>query len=48
MEKTLVIYKSNTGFAEKYAKWLSEELNCDLLNYENRNTINWSDYEAVS
>lgn len=47
MEKTLVIYKSNTGFAEKYAKWLSEELNCDLLNYENRNTINWSDYEAV-
>ena len=26
MQKTLIIYKSETGFIQKYAKWLSNEL----------------------
>ncbi len=26
MQKTLIIYKSETGFTQKYAKWLSNEL----------------------
>ena len=26
MQKTLIIYKSETGFTKKYAKWLSNEL----------------------
>lgn len=29
--KTVVIYKSRYGHTEKYAKWLSEKLNADLL-----------------
>ena len=26
MQKTLIIYKSETGFTQKYAKWLSNEI----------------------
>lgn len=47
MKKILIIYKSNTGFAEKYATWLSEELQCDLLSYEKKNTIDFSIYDTV-
>ena len=31
MSKTVVIYKSKTGFTKKYAQWISEELHCDLI-----------------
>lgn len=31
MNKTVVIYKSKTGFSKKYAQWIAEELQCDLL-----------------
>lgn len=47
MRKTVIIYKSNTGFAEKYAKWLCEELHCDIKSYEKRETINFSDYDTI-
>ena len=47
MNKTVIIYKSSTGFAEKYAGWLSEELQCDIKSFENRNDIDFSDYETV-
>lgn len=30
MNRTLIIVRSKTGFAEKYAKWLSEEINAEL------------------
>lgn len=26
----IVIYKSKSGYTETYAKWISEDLNCDL------------------
>jgi len=29
--KTLVIYSSKTGFTEKYAKWIAEETECELI-----------------
>jgi menaquinone-dependent protoporphyrinogen IX oxidase len=29
--KTIVIYKSKTGFTQKYAKWIAEDLNCESL-----------------
>lgn len=28
---TIVIYSSSTGFTQKYAKWISEELGCKAL-----------------
>ncbi len=31
MTKTLVFYKSKTGFTERYARWIAEELNADVL-----------------
>ena len=33
--KILLIYKSKTGFTEKYARWISEEINCDVENISN-------------
>ncbi len=30
--KTVVIYKSKTGFTKKYAEWISEELSADIFN----------------
>lgn len=27
----VVIYKSSTGFTEKYGKWIAEALNCDVI-----------------
>jgi len=31
MRKTIVVYKSKYGSTEKYAKWVAEELNADLV-----------------
>lgn len=47
MNKVLVIYNSKTGFTERYAKWLAEEIPCDLLPYEKRDTAEPDDYDAV-
>jgi menaquinone-dependent protoporphyrinogen IX oxidase len=30
--KTVVVYKSVTGFTKKYAQWIAEDLNTDLYN----------------
>lgn len=29
-KKTVVVYKSKTGFAKRYAEWIAEALQCDL------------------
>ena len=29
--KTIIIYSSNTGFTEQYAKWIAEETDAKLL-----------------
>ena len=33
--KTVVIYKSKTGFTRKYAKWIQEAIRCDILDFQN-------------
>lgn len=47
MGKTVVIYKSNTGYTKKYAEWIAEVLKCDVM--ENRKmTVNKLDsYDIV-
>ena len=30
--KTLVVYTSQTGFTQRYAEWLAEEMNADIIN----------------
>ena len=37
MMKTVVVYKSISGFTKKYAEWIAEELETDLLTLEKIN-----------
>jgi len=47
MGKGIVIFKGSTGFTQKYAQWIAEELNCDIVDWSNRKKIKFSDYETV-
>ena len=33
--KTIVVYKSKTGFTKRYAEWIADELKCDISEYKN-------------
>lgn len=46
-DKVLVVYNSNTGFTERYAKWLAEEMPCDLVPYRERDTAALAEYGTV-
>lgn len=43
----IVIYKSKTGFAKKYAKWISETLSCDMISLDDLNKADIQDYDIV-
>ncbi|MDR3543449.1 MAG: flavodoxin domain-containing protein [Desulfosporosinus sp.] len=45
--KTLVIYKSKTGFTKKYAEWISEELSADIFHASKVSTNILSAYDCV-
>lgn len=45
--KILVIYHSKTGFTRRYAQWLQEDISCDIVPYDRRNTVELSRYDAV-
>lgn len=45
--EAIVIYKTRTGFTKKYAKWISEELNCRITDYENINKYDLNDFDIV-
>lgn len=47
MENCVVVYKSKTGFTEKYATWIAEELGCELYPLANVNMVNLSDYDMI-
>ena len=42
-----MIYKSKTGFTEKYAKWICEEIECDVVNISNIQNVNFKNYDIV-
>lgn len=44
--KQLIIYNSKTGFTEKYAKWLSEEMGFDIISLKEIKKVNLSDYKG--
>ena len=46
--KTLIIYSSKTGFTEKYARWLQEDLACDCVEFAQRITVDLTAYQAVA
>lgn len=37
--KVAIVYCSQTGFTERYAKWLSEELACEAVSYSKRSAV---------
>jgi menaquinone-dependent protoporphyrinogen IX oxidase len=45
--KNAVFYKSFMGTTKNYARWLIEEVNCDLYTYDDFNRINIEDYSTV-
>ena len=45
---TLIIYTSKTGFTEKYAQWLREDLGCDCVAFDQRNNVDLEKYQAVA
>lgn len=47
MKKTVVIYCSKTGFSEKYARWLAEELGCRAVHYGKRRGVELAAFDTV-
>lgn len=45
--KTIVIYRSKTGFTKKYAQLISERLNCPIYSFSEIKRINLEDYELI-
>ncbi len=47
MKNCVVIYKSKTGFTEKYANWIAEELGCEAYPVENVNLVDLSKFDLI-
>ncbi len=45
--KTILVYKSRTGFTERYANWIAEELHCDICRYKELQPKTLKDYDIV-
>ncbi|WP_139653462.1 flavodoxin family protein [Raoultibacter phocaeensis] len=45
--KPVVVYCSQTGHTERYARWLAEELGCEAIPLSNRNTVRIDDFDTV-
>lgn len=46
-KKILVIYKSVTGFTKEYARWISEELECEMSDLKEVSAKKMSRYETI-
>lgn len=45
--KTIVIYKSKTGFTKKYAEWIAEALSADIYDISKVRISMLDDYDAI-
>lgn len=45
--KSIVVYKSATGFTAKYAGWIAEELGCEAKEYKSIKSIDLTEYDLV-
>lgn len=45
--KKIVVYKSRTGFTEKYAHWIAEDLHCDAVSLEKISASQMSRYDVI-
>ncbi|WML33364.1 flavodoxin domain-containing protein [Clostridium sp. OS1-26] len=46
--KSIVIYKSQTGFTKKYAEWIAEELGADIFHVSEANVDMLKNYDTVT
>lgn len=47
MSGTIIIYSSKTGFSQRYAQWLAEDLDCQALPFRDRKNADLKKYDAV-
>lgn len=47
MKKTIVIYKTTSGFTKKYAEWITQSLDCDIMDRRLVDTNNILDYDVI-
>lgn len=47
MKKTLVVYQSKTGFTERYARWIADAVDADVLPVADVDLANLADYGIV-
>ena len=47
IKKIIVVYKSRTGFTEKYAHWVAEGLHCDIVSLEKFSKSRMACYDVV-
>lgn len=47
MKKVLVLYKSKTGFSERYACWIADDLQCDLASLADFEKDSLSQYALI-
>jgi len=45
--KTVVIYKSKSGFTKEYANWIAQELSADIFEVTNMNSEILIDYDTI-
>jgi len=45
--KTLVLYKTSSGFTRKYAEWIAEELSADIFDVAKFDANKLDDYDNV-
>lgn len=45
--KSIVIYNSQTGFTEQYAKWIAQALNAPCISLKEAQKFDFSSYQAI-
>lgn len=45
--KPVVIYHSQTGHTERYARWIAEELGCEAVSYQDRKAVDLTQFDTV-
>jgi len=45
--KTIVIYKSTSGFTKKYAEWISQDLRADIVKHSEINMKTLQNYDTI-
>ena len=45
--KIALVYKSSTGFTERYAEYIAEKTGAELVKYSERKRVKSSDYDIL-